>query len=129
MVITIQEHAIYAESMKLRKLNEVFEKLQETGNVDLIKEVLQNVHARVPTTRSQIKLICSMLIEETWKSKTLKRQSRSNSRAQFEDSMKKSNTPRPPLQFNTTRSVSNKFMSKTFSQNIIDNEELAVIST
>jgi hypothetical protein len=62
MVKIIQDEKLYTESMKLRSLQEVMDKLEESGTMDVIQETLKAIQTAVPSSKNQIQLLCSMMI-------------------------------------------------------------------
>ena len=69
MVFPKQDEKLYSESVKLRGIHEVMDKLQETGIIEILNETMQNIHTKVPSSKNQMKVLCSMLIDEIWANK------------------------------------------------------------
>jgi hypothetical protein len=91
--------------MKLRDLQEVMDKLEESGTVDVIQETLNSIFVAVPSSKNQIQLLCALLIEEIWKNKQGKRKDMKQSSVIINEECTKNYTARSSVQMPTARTA------------------------
>ncbi|OMJ72776.1 hypothetical protein SteCoe_28694 [Stentor coeruleus] len=98
------DEKLYTEAMKLRNLEEVIDKLEESGTVDVIQETLNSIFLAVPSSKNQIQLLCALLIDEIWKNKQCKKKDNKQTSVIINEEYTKSYTARSSVQIPTVRS-------------------------
>ncbi|OMJ68466.1 hypothetical protein SteCoe_34073 [Stentor coeruleus] len=103
--------------MKLRSLQEVMDKLEESGTIDVIQETLKAIQTAVPLSKNQIQLLCSMMIDEVWKSKLKKKRESKPTSMVMNDDYFKSYTARSSVLLSTARSTERILHKSMYSTN------------
>ncbi|OMJ84564.1 hypothetical protein SteCoe_14304 [Stentor coeruleus] len=122
------DEKLYTESMKLRSLQEVMDKLEESGTMDIIQETLKAIQTAVPPSKNQIQLLCSMLIDEVWKNKLKKKRESKPSSMIINDDYFKSYTARSSVQLSTARSTERIIHKSMYSTNKINEDVVSEFS-
>lgn len=74
MVNFNQEEKIYASALKLRGIEESIEKLATSGTLDIILECLQDIKRTEPDSKTQLKVLAGLMLDEIWSQKSQKAQ-------------------------------------------------------